>query len=243
MSQTETQQQNLRLADHVRACHVDGQVILLDLRRDRYIGVGGALLPALSARIADWPLGTSATESGTSGREVDTWIDHMWQQGMLASASTATPARTTILEPQRSLAAIDEPARHGIQWRRAASIAYATFAVGHWLRRLHLAEIVVRVERLRSAEPSKPEDFSREELQGAARWYLRTRPLVMSSHDECLRDSLIMLRFLSAEGLYPRWVIGVRTRPFIAHSWVQAGSLVLNDLHETIRGYTPILVV
>ncbi|MFG6432123.1 lasso peptide biosynthesis B2 protein [Roseateles sp. LYH14W] len=243
MSNAATPQQNLRLADHVRGCHVDGQVILLDLRRDRYIGVGGALMPALSARIADWPLGTSGTEGETSGREVDTWIDHMRQQGMLASASTAMHHRIGIPEPQHSLAAFNEPARHGVQWRRAASIANATLAVGHWLRHLHLAEIVVRVERLRSTEPSEPTDLSREQLQGAAHWYLRTRPLVMSSHDECLRDSLIMLRFLSSEGLYPRWVIGVRTRPFGAHSWLQAGSLVLNDLHETVRGYTPILVV
>lgn len=243
MSQTATLQQNLRLADHVRACHVDGQVILLDLRRDRYIGVGGALLPALSTRISDWPLRLPATESETSCSEVDTWIAHMRQQGMLASASTATPHRTSIPEPQHSLAALDESARHGIQWRRVASIAYATLTVGSWLRHLRLVEIVVRVERLRPAGLSEAENRSQDHLQSAASWYLRTRPLVMSSHDECLRDSLVMLRFLSAQGLYPRWVIGVRTRPFGAHSWVQAGTLVLNDLHEIVRGYTPILIV
>lgn len=243
MSQTATPQQNLRLADHVRACHVDGQVILLDLRRDRYIGVGGALLPALSARITDWPLRAPTPENQTSCSEVDTWITHMRQQGMLVSASTPPPTRTSIPEPQHSLAALDESARHGIQWRRVASIAYATLTVGQWLKRLRLAEIVIRVERLRSAGLSEAAAPSPDQLQGAASWYLRTRPLVMSSHDECLRDSLVMLRFLSAEGLYPGWVVGVRTRPFGAHSWVQAGSLVLNDLHETVRGYTPILIV
>jgi hypothetical protein len=69
------------------------------------------------------------------------------------------------------------------------------------------------------------------------------RPLVITSHDKCLHDSLTLLRFLAAEKLYPSWVVGVRTRPFAAHSWVQSGDLVLNDTHEYVRGFTPILVV
>lgn len=243
MSQTEPLQQNLRLADHVRACHVDGQVILLDLRRDRYLGVGGALLSTLASRIAGWPLGEPAQVTPTSDSQVDTWIANMSDQGMLTSASIDAPDRASIAEPQQSLDVSGEPAWHGIQWRRVASMAYATLTVRHWLKHLRLAEIVSRAERLRAANPSDSAVPSQDMLQQAARWYLRTRPLVMSSHDECLRDSLIMLRFLSREGLHPRWVVGVRTRPFSAHSWLQAGPLVLNDLHETVRGYTPILVV
>lgn len=243
MSQTATPQQNLRLADHVRACHVDGQVILLDLKRDRYIGVGGPFLPALSTRITDWPLGGPPAVGPASPGAVDQWIGNLRHQGMLTDASTATPRRASIAEPQQSLAAIDEPHWRGIQWRRVASISYATLTVGLWLRRLRLAEIVNRVERHRSATAPASAEGTAELLQDLARWYLHTRLLVTSAHDECLRDSLVMLRFLSLQGLFPQWVIGVRTRPFRAHSWVQSGSLVLNDLHETVRGYTPILVV
>lgn len=243
MSQTEPLQQTLRLADHVRACHVDGQVILLDLRRDRYLGVGGALLPALASRIADWPLGDSAPDSPTGGSQVDAWMANMREQGMLTSASTAPRDRASMAEPQQSLNVTGEPTWDGIQWRRVASMVHATLTVRHWLKHLCLAEIAIRVERLRPTEPSTLAVASQDLLQHAARWYLHSRPLVMSSHDECLRDSLIMLRFLAAEVLHPRWVVGVRTRPFGAHSWIQAGPLVLNDLHETVRGYTPILVV
>jgi hypothetical protein len=35
----------------------------------------------------------------------------------------------------------------------------------------------------------------------------------------------------------------VTTRPFGAHSWVQDGTMVLNDQHEHVRGFRPILVV
>jgi hypothetical protein len=243
MPETRTPQQIYRLADHVRACHVDGQVVLLDLRRDRYIGVGGALLPALASRVADWPLCKSKNGHQTRSTEVDAWVANMLQQGMLTSGLPTAAVRPSITEPQHSLASFDEPTRQGMKWRRVARLAYSSITVGHWLKRFNLADIAIRVERFRSTAASESAGASDGKLRAAASWYLHTRPLVMSSHDECLRDSLTMLRFLCAEGLYPRWVIGVRTRPFGAHSWVQAGSLVLNDVHENVRSYTPILVV
>ena len=243
MPKTAPLQQNYRLADHVRACHVDGQVILLDLWRDRYIGVGGALLPALSSRIADWPLKESASENQSGETQVDSWIASMSMQEILTPAVEAPPRRVGLAEPQQSLFACQQPPWDGMQWQRILNVARATFIAGHWLKRHRLAEIAVRVERLRAAGPSDPTCDGSERLHSAVSWYLKTRPFVMTSHDECLRDSLTMLRFLAAEKLYPQWVIGVRTRPFAAHSWLQAGSLVLNDLHETVRGYTPILIV
>ena len=73
--------------------------------------------------------------------------------------------------------------------------------------------------------------------------YMRLRPFFFTAHDKCLHDSLTLIRFLARRGMFPAWVIGVRTRPFAAHSWVQSASLVLNDVHEHVRTYTPILVV
>ncbi len=243
MPQTAPLQQSFRLADHVRACLVDGQVILLDLRRDRYIGVGGALLATLATRIVDWPSADLATPSSTSDNAVETWLDTMRRQGMLDSTSTVAPHRPALPMAQHSLATLEEPLQQGLQWRRIASVTTATLTVGHWLKHLCLAEIALRIEHLRTTRAAVSAANPQDGLQSAARWYLRMRPLVMSSHDECLRDSLILLCFLCAEGFHPRWVIGVRTRPFGAHSWVQEGTLVLNDLHETVRGYTPILTV
>ena len=243
MPQTTALQQSYRLADHVRACHVDGQVILLDLRRDRYIGVGGALLPALSSRVADWPSVQVASTGEAPEADIGTWLASMCDQGMLTSTSTTVAHRVGIAEPQDSLVACDEAPGKGVHWRRIGNIALATLTAKQWLQRHRLAEIVEQVDKLRPAPPTDPAAAQNDQLRTAASWYLRTRPFVMSSHDECLRDSLTMLRFLAAEQLYPQWVIGVRTRPFGAHSWVQSGHLVLNDLHETVRAYTPILIV
>jgi len=39
------------------------------------------------------------------------------------------------------------------------------------------------------------------------------------------------------------FVIGVATKPFLAHSWVQIGEYVLNDTAEHAQDFKPILSI
>jgi hypothetical protein len=80
-------------------------------------------------------------------------------------------------------------------------------------------------------------------IEDAALVFEKLRPLAFSTKDCCLRDSLALARFLALQGLHARWVIGIKTRPFGAHAWVQHDHLVLNDHHEHVSGFRPILVV
>lgn len=61
--------------------------------------------------------------------------------------------------------------------------------------------------------------------------------------EACLYRSFMLLRFLGDFGRDANWVFGVRTRPFEAHCWVQAGGVVLNDSMDHARTYAPILVI
>ncbi len=60
---------------------------------------------------------------------------------------------------------------------------------------------------------------------------------------ECLFRSFMLLRFLRQGGQDATWVFGVRTWPFQAHCWLQAGDTVLDDLVDRVRPFTPILAV
>jgi hypothetical protein len=60
---------------------------------------------------------------------------------------------------------------------------------------------------------------------------------------KCLLRSFLLLRQLRAAGEDALWVFGVRTWPFAAHCWLQAGEVVLDDDWERVRGYAPILTV
>lgn len=60
---------------------------------------------------------------------------------------------------------------------------------------------------------------------------------------KCLVRSFLVLRFLQRSGHQVRWVFGVRTWPFAAHCWLQAGATVLDDLPERLAAYRPICAV
>jgi hypothetical protein len=233
----------LRLADHVRACHTDGQVILLDLRRNKYVGIGGAPLQALTGTIENWPaVGPQPSGLAAEPVDIDSLTAPLLSQGLLARATTAGPATPGIEEALRSLNAEDAVQDTPIGWRQLSRFVHGAAAASAWLRWRSLATIVdivaARQARL-AAHRTTPNDAMRNLVAA----YLRLRPFVFSAHDRCLHDSLALTHFLGAHGVAAQWVIGVRTQPFGAHSWVQCGDTVLNDQHEHARRYQPILVV
>jgi hypothetical protein len=59
----------------------------------------------------------------------------------------------------------------------------------------------------------------------------------------CLMRSLQQRLYLQRRGHHAAWVFGVRTWPFEAHCWLQAGSVVLDDRPDHVTGFAPILVV
>jgi len=97
----------------------------------------------------------------------------------------------------------------------------------------------------RRAEHAAPPDSSEslDAMKACASAFERLRPLVFTAQEKCLYDSLALMAFLASEGLFPRWIIGVKTGPFGAHAWVQSGHTVLSDQHEYVRRFQPILVV
>lgn len=229
-----------RLAPHVRACRIDEQVVLLDLRRNKYIGVGGPQLALLSREVADWPASASSQKAAEPVQELG--LATLVEQCLLVPASQPGPTPIAIERPSTSLTLEAEAPASTTAARRLARLCWSAVVASHWLQRHRLADIATRVARLR--RPQQHEESARNaDLGKASAAYLRLRPFVLTAHDRCLHDSLTLIRYLAGEGLFPSWVIGVRTRPFGAHSWVQSGGLVLNDLHENVRAFTPILVV
>ena len=60
---------------------------------------------------------------------------------------------------------------------------------------------------------------------------------------ECFFRSFMLLKFLRLAGLGASWVFGVKTWPFQAHCWIQAGETVLDDASERVAQFTPIMSV
>jgi hypothetical protein len=80
------------------------------------------------------------------------------------------------------------------------------------------------------------------DVQAELRKYARLRPWFPGAH-ACLFDSLALSRFMMDARQSVDWVVGVKARPFAAHSWVEHGGDILNDDRETCAPFTEILRV
>ncbi|CAN5888425.1 hypothetical protein BH11PSE8_BH11PSE8_32910 [soil metagenome] len=237
--------QRLRLASHVRACHSDDQVILLDLRRNLYLGVGGPHLAALATAIDGWPSSCqAAVHVPVSAAEIAALAKPLIAQGLLTDQPVDHEPKEVIGEATTSLNALDAVAHPTLGTRRFLRVLRSAASAALWLR---CRSLLVTTQAVAARRARLGDDASRPPapatVSNAVAAYERLRSLVYSAHGRCLHDSLALVGFLAQEGILARWVIGVQTRPFAAHSWVQSGGLVLNDQHEHVRRFSPIVVV
>jgi Transglutaminase-like superfamily len=236
--------QRLRLASHVRACHLGDQVILLDLRHSKYLSIGGQGLSTLACHVEGWPGGTESAQACTTSAALSALTQRLLSRGLLTNAPSRPHRDSTVDEATSSLdfeRAVTDSTGGA---RRLGRFLQSAAVAALWLRcrSLHsiAGAVAARHERL---EKSASDWRSPDAAFSTAAAYDRLRPFGFTAQDRCLHDSLALVGFLAAEGVLARWVIGVKTRPFGAHSWVQNGTTVLNDQHEHVRRFCPILVV
>ena len=234
------------LASHVYPCISGQHVVLMDLERDKYV----AVVPG--HRLAFWVRGWPVTAMPASDvphnadEGADALVSQMLAHGMLVTdphvGKNAVPVATA--RPQRSLVEFDldsRPQAGAAQlWRFGWSCLQAQLSLK--LRPIQSIVEAVRDRKSRlSARGPQPADPIR--LRALVTAFTRLRPLFYTLRAACLLDSLTLLHFLSADGICPDWVFGVKTEPFDAHCWIQQGEILLNDVPDRVRQYSPILVV
>lgn len=98
------------------------------------------------------------------------------------------------------------------------------------------------VERLIKIHCTKSEAQDCNDIRTASLPFHRAG-LLMTPLDQCLVRSFALALALRRLEITCNLVIGVKVHPFAAHSWVQSGSVLLNDRIDTVRDFTPILVI
>lgn len=228
------------LAPHVRACACDGQVILLDLLHNRYLGVSAETATALAVQVNGWPVGPAVSELPIS--QDDQRIQRLLSQGLLTHESRGMRSEATLEIPTQSIDLDDIEVCRSIEAQAVLNFMKSA-AIAAWWMRFRTLNSIVHIVTERRRRLATPHSESLHAMKSRAVVYDRLRPLVFSARERCLHDSLTLTCFLASDKLLPRWVVGVKTGPFGAHSWVQCGCTVLNDQHDYIRRFQPILVV
>lgn len=219
--------QSLCLRPGISFGRVQGQLVFLDVERDRYFGLGGEAAQLFSACC------------GTAGRDLDpeeraqllaTGLVEEAERGARPTAACAEIPLTSLFElpgerPRPSFLAAVEIAGRLIPIRRAL----ARTGIARRLRRIEAMKARLLPAR-RQADPIP-----------LARRFNAARPLVPVA-PSCLSDSLACLEFLLSRGASAELVFAVKLSPFAAHAWVQTHDLILNDQVDYVGEYTPVLV-
>lgn len=249
-----TSSERFWLSSHVRACRLDDQVVLLDLRRDRYLAVSlhawdawvqpvENVLPNSDALASSTPSSHSVFTDESKAR----WAEPLLAQGLLTRVPT--PMRLAQLQlPSASVGSPLHAESSGLRMRSAWHFAMAASWSMLALRIHSLSTISERVSQWGQRMAPGPSAARNgidlpPELHEAVTRFDTLRPVLITSRDRCLLDSLALVVYLLRLGWRAQWVIGVQAAPFAAHSWAQWGAVVLNDLPEHVRRYRPILVV
>jgi len=232
----------------VHACRIREGVVLLDIRRDKYFGIAGRQMRALSAVVPGWPATSppAATEEPLTAEYCQHIAQLLVEQELLtADAQTGRNAAPVDLHFDAMPVSVgrDMYRRCPIRLVDVAKFVTACAVAWWWLKRAGLATAVERARRQKQASTTPPQQFDIERAAELVSVFRRLRPYFFTARNHCLFHALTLTKFLGYYGVFPTWVIGVKTTPWAAHSWVQAGHFMLDATPEDVSYYTPILAV
>lgn len=233
------------LSSHVHLCTTGDHMVLLDVKRDKYLAIDAAHMHVLANVVRGWPLGADpAVTEITSPHVVPAVVRQMLAGGLLTSESTLGKEATPLVMASPTSALIDElTERPAIRLGHVARFLAASVSAALALRRRSLEQIVNTVTRRKREYRQPGAVFDMERAAELVAIFVHLRPFVFTTKEACLFSSLALVNFLACYALFPTWVFGVQTRPFAAHCWVQQDSIVFNDTPDLVLGFTPIMSI
>lgn len=207
-----------------------GDVVLLDLDKARYFALTERQ-KGVFLHLADkgWRLDDAAPELST--------VLHL---GFIEQAAAADD-----LDPAINLPQADADIPQGMVSVAALPALIQAlgvqFLITRRLKTSSLKAVLQAIAERRSHRIFNP-NYTESYIQNVRIGYYASE-IFLGRTDRCLVRSLAMFATLSRRGIESKLVIGVRTSPFAAHCWIQRGSVVINDVVEHVRNFTPILVL
>ena len=226
----------------------NGQVVLLDVRRHKYIGTGRASSALLAQYVAGWPvIGADDVVAAKPNEEgAKATLVKMARMGLITrdptQAHTAT-SQTSTTPAARTLVPADLEERPIVKWGFGLRMLQACMTAAWDLRLCRFEQVVSRLRGRKTECSVTAAGCDRQALFDVVERYVYARPLFFSARNACLYDSRTLLELLYYHCIVPTWIFGVHTEPFQAHCWLQLGDLVVNDAVENVSRFTPILAV
>jgi hypothetical protein len=229
-------------------CEFDDGAIILELETGTYLGVHAESLPDLRTRVLNWPSsqvidGAAILATRVTSKATEHLLADLLSRGILTTAHT--PKRLAIAKsPTTALTIAWSTAAHTrlpVSHIPRFAIALLTVVTRH--KDMKLASLLNWLRQRQHSIHRNGHSFTFEEAKKLLMSFFNLRIWFYSADKRCLFDSLVLAVFLTKQKVPCTFVIGVSTKPFLAHSWVQIGEMVLNDTAEHVETFSPILAV
>jgi Transglutaminase-like superfamily len=225
-------------------------VVLLDLKRNRYFGLGSTDALALSECVDGFPRNEhwmdSAHQTPVSNSSEACLLESLVQNGIL---TMTPPMKGDVVSADIALngdlvsigdeIVENKPVRAG----DVASFLVTFLWSAASLRCRPLRSVVRSVYQRRSAAIARGYTFNLSRASELVDTFRSIRPYFFLARNNCLQHALALVNYLAAHGEFPVWVFGVTTDPWTAHSWVQQEHYLLDSNPEAVCSLEPILAV
>lgn len=212
----------------VSFCLVGDRVLFLDVPRDRYLCLGRELEQHFLRLVAGNPVEAEEVQRLTDLR----FIVPVPDAGLPRPCAPPRRAEKSLLD-----ATGRTPATKSLDLVRAFCALGSTSAN---LRLFGLASMLAGFRRHKARRKAAPGRQPR--VDATIKAFEDTR-FLLTAQDRCLVRSVAISRRLLAAGAAPDLILAVKLQPFRAHCWVQLDDMLVNDRHDFVRDYTPILVL
>lgn len=242
------QRSSYYLSKHTFFCLADDHYVFLDLRNDEYLCLGRAHTNAIKSLQNGHPVfdesSTGIWLQDSDNSDTSAVIQALLQKELLVCKEThgKRPTPVQVETPLASMKVGSEKPRPVIGPAHVWNFFFAAAAASKSLRWNSIEHTVRKVENRKSARIAAAAAVDNDVVTDMFDIFQTLRPYYPRSY-LCLFDSLALLHFLARYDVFPQWVYGVRLEPFHAHCWVQAGDLVINDIIDNVRDYTPIMCI
>jgi hypothetical protein len=235
------------LSPLVFVAHTRHGAVLLDLVRNRYLGISHSETSILQTLVQDWPKTAAHGPSPTQNQvDEDSLLSSLVAEGILRT--DATEPRTIDSEPvslNGVLVAIgDEIERPvSVQMGHVAVVVWALLSRIIALRFGSISSTAQAIRERRIANQKAGRGVNVAHVIELVCVFRRIRPYLFAARGHCLLHSLTLIRFLAHYDEFPLLVLGVRVDPWSAHAWVQHENLLLDTNPEKVCTFNPILAL
>jgi hypothetical protein len=242
--------QHVWIPAHVYVCVTSDGSVILDLKRNKYYGLGRGDTELLAAAVPGWPPPPwqCVFEAGElRNAESARLCQSLLKDGLLTrnAPDANAAARDVRIDMKAEFISVGDEfeVRGRVTLQHVVSFALAYVSARYALGWGSFMSAVVAVRRKKQHGASEARSCDILQLAALVDVFRRLRCHVFAAEGRCLLHALTLVKFLNRCDFYPDWVIGVTTQPWSAHSWVQWRSFLLDTNPEKVCHYMPIMVV